>query len=155
MRQTAAVGVIKKDILLPKPDRMVPAYHGASTFFSQLFNGADPESRASARLEVGSSSAFSFNPPAAPTPFIYSPGTPVSFQADASSQFNGADPESRASARLEVGSNFVPQFNSQLNSFGCSHPSTTTPFDFCALYGDAFARAFHSSSTGRLRLRGH
>ena len=58
--------------------------------------------------------------------------TPVSFQADASSQFNGADPESRAPARLEVGSNFVPQFNSQLNSFGCSHPSTTTPFDFTA-----------------------
>ena len=129
MRQTAAVGVIKKDVLPPKPDQMIVA----STVFSQLCNGADPESRASARLEVGSTSAFSFNPPATPTPFVSVPGTtPVSFQADASSQFNGADPESRASARLEVGSNFVPQFNSQLNSFGCSHPSTTTPFDFTA-----------------------
>jgi hypothetical protein len=129
MRQTAAVGVIKKDILLPKPDQMIVA----STVFSQLFNGADPESRASARLEVGSTSAFSFNPPATPTPFVFVPGTtPVSSQADASSQFNGADPESRASARLEVGFNFMPQFNSQLNSFGCSHPSTTTPFDFTA-----------------------
>ena len=123
------MGVIKKDVLLPKPDRMIVA----STVFSQLFNGADPESRASARLEVGSTPAFSFNPPATPTPFVSVPGTtPVTFQADASSQFNGADPESRASARLEVGFNFIPQFNSQLNSFGCSHPSTTTPFDFTA-----------------------
>jgi len=129
MRQTAAVGVIKKDVLPPKPDQMIVA----STVFSQLCNGADPESRASARLEVGSTSAFSFNPPATPTPFVSVPGTtPVSFQADASSQFNGADPESRASARLEVGFNFIPQFNSQLNSSGCSHPSTTTPFDFTA-----------------------
>ena len=129
MRQTAAVGVIKKDVLLPKPDHMiVPAQHGsmfgspdlrnvkpprfvgaatashtatilglpqfygtststaacttpvsfqADARFSQLFNGADPESRASARLEVGSTSAFSFNPPATPTPFVSVPGTPV------------------------------------------------------------------------------
>jgi hypothetical protein len=51
----------------------------ASTVFSQLFNGADPESRASARLEleVGSTSAFSFNPPAAPTPLVSAPGTPA------------------------------------------------------------------------------
>ena len=74
MRQTAAVGVIKKDILLPKPDHILAA---AATPFSQLFNGADPESRASARLEVGSTSAFSFNPPATPTPFVSVPGTPV------------------------------------------------------------------------------
>ena len=103
MRQSADMGVIKKDVLLPKPDRMIVA----STVFSQLFNGADPESRASARLEVGSTPAFSFNPPATPTPFVSVPGTtPVTFQADArfSQLFNGADPESRASARLEVGS---------------------------------------------------
>ena len=74
MRQTAAVGVIKKDILLPKPDHILAA---AATPFSQLFNGADPESRASARLEVGSTSAFTFNPPATPTPFVSVPGTPV------------------------------------------------------------------------------
>ena len=74
MRQTAAVGVIKKDILLPKPDHILAA---AATPFSQLFNGADPESRAPARLEVGSTSAFTFNPPATPTPFVSVPGTPV------------------------------------------------------------------------------
>ena len=74
MRQTAAVGVIKKDILLPKPDHILAA---AATPFSQLFNGADPESRASARLEVGSTSAFTFNPPATPTPFVSVLGTPV------------------------------------------------------------------------------
>ena len=123
------MGVIKKDVLLPKPDHMiVPAQHGsmfgspdlrnvkpprfvgaatvshtatilglpqfygtststaacttpvsfqADARFSQLFNGADPESRASARLEVGSTSAFSFNTPATPTPFVTVPGTPV------------------------------------------------------------------------------
>ena len=111
MRQTAAVGVIKKDILPPKPDQMIVA----STVSPQFSAGPTPESRASARLDVGSTSACSFNTPATPTPFVSVPGTtPVSFQADASSQFNGADPESRASARLlEAGSNFIPQFNSR------------------------------------------
>ena len=68
------MGVIKKDILLPKPDHILAA---AATPFSQLFNGADPESRAPARPEVGSTSAFTFNPPATPTPFVSVPGTPV------------------------------------------------------------------------------
>ena len=102
------------------------AYHGRRRPPTHLHNhrpGPDPGGRASARPEVAST---------------------------VSPQFTGADPGSRASARLEVGSKFIPrvQFTvQQLRLFVSVHKHTVR------LYGDAFARAFHSSSTGRLRLR--
>jgi hypothetical protein len=131
MRQTAAVGVIKKDILLPKPDQtFAPAY--GSMFGSPDVNIVKSLQPVEAATVYHTATNLGYAQFYGTTSSMVACTTPVSFQADASSQFNGADPESRAPARLEVGSNFVPQFNSQLNSFGCSHPSTTTPFDFTA-----------------------
>ena len=67
------------DTALPKPDHILAA--AATRHFDRdarlPTTGPTPESRASARLEVGSTSRFSFNPPATPTPFASVPGTPV------------------------------------------------------------------------------
>ena len=67
------------DTALPKPDHILAA--AATRHFDRdarlPTTGPTPESRASARLEVGSTSSFSFNPPATPTPFASVPGTPV------------------------------------------------------------------------------
>ena len=122
------MGVIKKDVLLPKPDRMVPAYQtggsmfgsadvnnvksfqqvGAATVyytattlgFSQFYGTttstdacttpvsfpADArlnqhKSHAQTTTDAATIPAFSFNPPATPTPLASVPGTVFIFGA--------------------------------------------------------------------------
>ncbi len=98
MRQTAAVGVIKKDILLPKPDQTFAPACGS------MFGSPDVNIVKSLQ-PVGAATAYYTATNLGYAQFYGTPTsaaactTPVSSQADArfSQLFNGADPESRAS----------------------------------------------------------
>ena len=98
--------VIKKDILLPKPEQtVVPAHHGPM-LGSPDGNKCYLESSQPVEAATVYTANLGLSQFYGTTTSTDACTTPVSFQADArfSQLFNGADPESRAPARLEVGS---------------------------------------------------
>ena len=100
------MGVIKKDVLLPKPEQtVVPAHHGPM-LGSPDGNKCYLESSQPVEAATVYTANLGLSQFYGTTTSTDACTTPVSFQADArfSQLFNGADPESRASARLEVGS---------------------------------------------------